>query len=259
MNDRREPMRTVSEVSKLTGISVRTLRHYDAIGLLKPAKLTKAGYRLYDDAALERLQSILIFRELEFPLKEIKAILNNPTFDVKEALVQQITLLELRRNHLEELISFARKIQREGVNIMAFQAFEKSEIDKYTEEVKQRWGSTKEYKEYVQKTKGKTKQELDTASNRLMSLFAKIGSLRKLPPAQKEVQEQVKQLQTLITENYYHCTLDVLSGLSQMYVSDERMKRNIDQAGGDGTAEFLKQAISVYCKKKEIDKQESVK
>ena len=88
-------MRTVKEVSRLTGVSVRTLHHYDAIGLLKPTEVTRAGYRLYDDTALSRLQSILLFRELQFPLKEIKAILDSPDFDPEEALTQQIKLLEM--------------------------------------------------------------------------------------------------------------------------------------------------------------------
>ena len=93
-------MRTVNEVSKLTGVSVRTLHHYDAIGLLKPTKVTEAGYRLYDDTALSRLQNILLFRELQFPLKEIEAILDNSNFDPQEALAQQIKLLELQQKHI---------------------------------------------------------------------------------------------------------------------------------------------------------------
>ena len=96
---------------------MRTLHHYDAIGLLKPTEVTKAGYRLYDDTALGRLQNILLFRELRFPLKEIKAILDSPDFDPSEALAQQIRLLELQYKHLGELISFAREIQEKGVRI----------------------------------------------------------------------------------------------------------------------------------------------
>ena len=86
-------MKTVTEVSKITGVSVRTLHHYDAIGLLRPTAVTEAGYRLYDDEALGRLQTILLFRQLQFPLKEIKKILDSPNFDPQEALAQQIELL----------------------------------------------------------------------------------------------------------------------------------------------------------------------
>lgn len=240
-------MRTVNEVSKLTGVSVRTLHHYDAIGLLKPTNVTEAGYRLYDDTALGRLQSILMFRELQFPLKEIKAILDSPAFDPTEALGQQIKLLELQKKHIEELISFAREIKDKGAANMKFNAFSKSEIDQYAAEVKSRWGSTQAYQEYEEKAKQRTDSENEETARQLLTLFTEIGTLRQLPPADKLVQEKIGELQKFITDNYYNCTNEMLRGLSQMYVNDERMKHNIDEAGGDGTAEYVKQAISIYC------------
>ena len=138
-------MKTVKEVAAITGVSVRTLHHYDAIGLLKPASVTDAGYRLYDDTALERLQSILLFRQLQFPLKEIKEILDAPDFDPEKALEQQITLLRLQKEHLEELIDFAQKIQQGG-NLMDFKAFDTTKIDTYAAEAKAKWGKTEAYK-----------------------------------------------------------------------------------------------------------------
>ena len=111
-------MKTVIEVSRLTGVSVRTLHHYDAIGLLKPSEVTDAGYRLYDDTALERLQTILLFRELQFPLKEIKQIIDSPDFDRYDALDTQIKLLEMQRERLGKIISFAREIKEKGVKGM---------------------------------------------------------------------------------------------------------------------------------------------
>lgn len=242
-------MRTVNEVSKLTGVSVRTLHHYDAIGLLKPTTVTKAGYRLYDDTAISRLQNILMFRELQFPLKEIKVILDSPDFDQAEALTQQIKLLELQKKHIEELISFAREIQEKGVIKMNFNAFSKAEIDHYAAEVKEKWGSTRAYEEYEKNRKQKTEHELRETENQLMALFAEIGSLQQLLPSEKEVQKKICMLQKFITDNYYVCTNEILKGLSQMYVNDERMKHNIDKAGGSGTAEFVKQAILIYCSK----------
>ena len=101
-------MYTVHEVSARSGVSVRTLHHYDAIGLLKPASVTPAGYRLYDDAGLERLQNILFFRELEFPLKEIGEILDDPSYDPRKALRQQIRLLEMQRDRLDSIIKQAK-------------------------------------------------------------------------------------------------------------------------------------------------------
>ncbi len=144
-------MKTVKEVSRLTGISVRTLHYYDEINLLKPAEITAAGYRLYDDTALERLHSILLFRELKFPLKEIKAILDCSDFDTQTALKEQIMLLELQRNRLNEIIISARELLMKGAENMSFSAFDKAEINQYTDEVKQRWGNTDAYKEFVQR------------------------------------------------------------------------------------------------------------
>ena len=110
-------MMTVKEVSRLTGVSVRTLQYYDRIGLLHPAGYTESGYRLYDDATLETLQQILLFRELEFPLKQISQIIHAPDFDRNRALEQQITMLQLKKEHLENLILFARGIQLTGVRL----------------------------------------------------------------------------------------------------------------------------------------------
>lgn len=139
-------MRTVKEVSKLTGVSVRTLHYYDAIGLLEPTKVTDAGYRMYDDTALSRLQNILLFRELQFPLKEIKEILDSPNFNQEEAVAQQIKLLELQYKHIGELISFAREIQTKGVKIMNFEVFDAKEIEQYRAEVKSKWEILKRIK-----------------------------------------------------------------------------------------------------------------
>ena len=110
------PMMTVNEVSKITGVSIRALQYYDTIGLLKPVEYTASGYRLYDDTSLERLQQILLFRELEFPLKEIKGIIDAPNFDRNKALEQQIELLTMKKEHLENLINLARGIKGIGTN-----------------------------------------------------------------------------------------------------------------------------------------------
>lgn len=239
-------MQTVNEVSKQTGVSVRTLHHYDAIDLLKPAKITKAGYRLYDDAALHRLQSILLFRELEFSLKDIKKILDSPDFDLKEALSQQIRLLELRRSHLDDLISFARNIQKKGENDMDFQAFDKTEIDRYAKEVKERWENTAAYKEYQLKATEMTDSETEETGRQLLDLFAGLGALKTGAPDEPQAQDLIRKIQEFITEHYYTCTDEILKGLGEMYVCDERMKRGIDKAGGEGTAEFARQSIKRY-------------
>ena len=140
-------MKTVKEVSHISGVSVRTLHHYDAIGLLKPAQITEAGYRLYDEDALGRLQTILMLKTLEFPLKEIKAILDAPNFDAVAAMEQQIKLLELRRAHLDGLIAHARQIRNTGVIPMSFKPFDTKKMDEYAAQAKEKWGKTQAYRE----------------------------------------------------------------------------------------------------------------
>lgn len=143
-------MKTVKEVSKLTGVSIRTLHYYDSIGLLHPTKTTESGYRLYDDTALERLQHILLFCELQFPLKEIKGILNSPQFDRNKALEQQITLLKLKKERLENLIDLACGIKMIGVKKLDFSAFDTKKLNEYA---KASFGQTEEYKEFKEKVK----------------------------------------------------------------------------------------------------------
>lgn len=238
-------MRTVNEVSKITGVSVRTLHHYDAIGLLKPAKVTGASYRLYDDMAISRLQSILLFRELQFSLKEIKEILDSPNYDPAQALDEQIRLLELQYRRMGELIDFARDIQKKGVKRMEFQMFDKSEIEQYKKEIKEKWGDTKAYHEFEEKEK--SGMDFDKNTEKLMLIFSEIGALGHLSPADSKVQEKIHILQNFMTENYYTCTNEILEGLGQMYREDERFRQTIDRAGGDGTAEFVGKAILIYC------------
>ena len=240
-------MRTVKEVSKITGISVRTLHHYDAIGLLKPTKVTEAGYRMYDDTALGRLQSILLFRELQFPLKQIRAILDSPDFDPAEAIARQIGLLELQRRRIGELIAFAREIQSKGVTTMNFDVFDRKEMEKYKEEVAAKWGNTKAYREFQQKEAAREEGSYGRIAEELMAMFSELGGLKQLPPDADEVQKKISALQEFITENYYECTDEILRGLGQMYAEDERFRKNIDRAGGEGTAVFASRAIAVYC------------
>ncbi len=242
-------MKTVHEVCDLAGISVRTLNHYDAIGLLKPTKVSEAGYRLYDEEALERLQTILLFRELQFPLKEIKDILDDPDFDQKQSLGQQIRLLELQRERLDRVIRLAREMIAKGENMMDFSVFDKTEIEQYADEAKERWGKTDTYREYEQNHACKTDEEQNQSVDGLMQCFVQFGTLRTSEPESEIVQRQVKVLSDFISEHYYTCTPQILSGLGQMYVGDERFKANIDRAGGAGTAQLVSRAIEYYCSK----------
>lgn len=240
-------MMTVRQVSELTGVSIRTLRYYDEIGLLPPADHSEGGYRLYDDTALERLQQILLFRELEFPLKDIVRIVSSPGFDRRKAIDQQIELLELKRERLDRLIDFARGIKVIGVRAVDFTAFDTSKIDEYTARAKGKWGDTEAYKEFEQKKRsdGENRQIMED----FMQIFAELGELKNGSPESTEAQTEVKKLQGFITEHFYTCTDEILSGLGKMYVADGEFRENIDKAGGRGTADFTSAAIAAYCGK----------
>ena len=237
----------MKEVSRITGVSVRALHHYDAIGLLKPTRVTEAGYRLYDQNALQRLQAILFFRELQFPLKEIRAILDSPDFDPREALSAQIRMLELQRDHLDELIAHAQHLQKTGVNSMNFSAFDNTKLDQYAAEAKRRWGTTDAYKEFEQKTAGQSKEQMQSTGDGLMDIFREFGAIRRTDPASPQAQALVKKLQSYITQHYYNCTTQILRGLGQMYIAGDSMTENIENAGGQGTAEFAHRAIEIFC------------
>ena len=238
-------MMTVKQVSELTGVSIRTLRYYDEIGLLPPASHTEGGYRLYDDTALERLQQILLFRELEFPLKDIVRIVSSPDFDRKQALEQQIELLELKRKRLDDLITFARGIKMIGVRAVDFSAFDTSKINEYTKRAKEKWGNTQAYEEFSQKKR--SDEENQQVMEDFMQLFAEFGKLKEGSPESDEAQAMVKKLQGFITEHFYTCTNEILSGLGKMYTADGEFREHINSAGGKGAAEFAAKAIAVYC------------
>ncbi len=310
---------TVKQVSKLTGVSVRTLQYYDDIGLLSPSERTEAGYRLYEEAQLATLQEILLFRELEFPLKDIKAILDNPAYDKERALHQQIELLTLKKERLEGLIRLAEELKNEQSNVqrgtgnksqegsadpagnpdesgtriesrterrkershtMDFTAFDKTKLEEYKKRAREQYSDTDAYKEYEVKSAGRTSEDEQVFAKEFMAIFAKFGALLEdgtdsntagdnaaassseasSPEASSpkaslskasapEAQALVQELRDYITEHFYTCTPEILSGLGKMYAADGEFKENIDRAGGTGTAEFVSQAIDIYCRK----------
>ncbi len=241
-------MMTVNEVSKRTGVSIRTLQYYDQIGLLRATAHTRSGYRLYDEGALERLQQILFFRELEFPLKDIQKILASPDFDREKALHQQIELMELKKAHIERLISLARGINTTGEKNMDFSAFDKTQLDAYARQAKARWGDTAAYAESREKSRGRTPEDEEALGRGLMVIFAEMGRIRDTAPESEAAQALVKKLQSYITRHYYTCTDHILLGLGQMYAAGGAFTENIDAVGGTGTAEFANRAIVVYCR-----------
>ena len=236
----------IKEFAEFTGVSVRTLHYYDEIGLLTPAFVDRStGYRFYDEQSLLRMQEILFYRELDFSLKSIGEILSAPNYDKTEALKEQKHLLTLKKERLERLISAIDGAVK-GENVMS--AFDNNEFEKYKAEAQEKWGKTDAYKEHAERTKNYSRQkwnDLSEGMDHVMAEFA-VSMKNGETPDSAEAQNLVKTLQNHITENYYLCTNEILAGLGQMYVADERFKSNIDKHA-DGTAAFIGEAIEAYC------------
>ena len=242
----------IKEFAELTGVSVRTLHYYDEIGLLKPSYVDEQnGYRFYDENSLERMQEILFYRELDFPLKSIVEILASPNYDKQKALAEQKRLLTIKKDRLERLIAALEQAEKGEITMSAFDNSEyETARQQYEDEAKQRWGDTDAYKESQTKTTGYSKDKWNDVLAGMNGVFAEFAACKKCgDSADSETAQQiVKKLQDYITANFYHCNDDILAGLGQMYVCDERFKNNIDK-NGEGTAEFVSEAIKIYCKK----------
>ncbi len=239
----------IKEFAKLCGVSVRTLHYYDERGLLKPEYVDRStGYRFYGEDSLLRMQEILFYRELDFSLKGIAEIISSPDYNKEKALAEQKKLLILKKERLEKLIS-AIDGATKGINIM--KAFDNSEFEKYKDEVKERWGKTDAYKQYSEKTKDYSAEKQNSLAEGMDAVMKEFSLCMKADntPDSAEAQSLVKALQKHITENYYTCTKEILYGLGQMYVADDRFRSNIDRHG-EGTAEYICKAIEEYCLKK---------
>lgn len=237
----------IKEFADISGVSVRTLHYYDEIGLLKPAYVdAQTGYRFYDRKSLLRLQEILFYRELDFSLKSIQEIISSPNYNKNKALADQKKLLTLKKEQLERLIAAIDSAVK-GENVM--KAFDSNELDRYKVEVQEKWGKTDAYKEHAKKTKKYTQGQWQNASDGLDKIFTEFAICmnNRADSYSAQAQDLVRQLQGYITDNYYSCTKEILAGLGQMHVLDERFKANIDRHA-DGTAEFVSEAIRVYCK-----------
>lgn len=246
----------IKEVADMAGISVRMLHHYDKIGLLKPESVSAAGYRLYSDENLDRLQQILFFKELNFPLQEIKIILGSPNFNKKEALETHRQLLLEKKVRLEKIIQSVDKtissieggIKMNKKEVLG--AFDMTEIEehqkKYSEEVKNKYGNTSAYKESNEKTSKYTKEDWSNIMKGWDEIYKKLANLMDKNPDDKEVQESVHQFREHISKNFYDCTPEIFRGLGELYINDERFTANIDKYKV-GLSKFLREAINIYC------------
>lgn len=244
---------TIGDLSRRTGVTIRALRHYDRIGLLRPTRVTEAGYRLYDESAIERLHMIRLYRELEFPLAEIRSILDSPDFHPIAALDDQIALLTLRRDRLDGLIRLARRFKEKGAFTMSFDAYDDARIHEYTEKARASWGHTDAWQEYEQKEKRRRPQDSSMYGQILMEMIGEFGSARPDSPDSDEAQRFVQRLRDFISAHFYTCTVPVLRGLADMYDAGGDFTGNIDRAGGEGTAHLLAQAMRIYCSRHDSD------
>ena len=240
---------SIGALSKISGVSIRALRHYDQIGLLLPSRIADSGYRYYDDAAIERLWQILFYRELDFPLGDIAQILSSPSFDRTRALESHRTLLIEKRKRLDQLIELINNTL-EGEKTMEFKPFSTEKIDtlrgQYAAEAKARWGETEAYRESAWRTAKFSEGDFARIQEQSASVFREFAALVGADPADARVQALVKRWQALISESYYFCTDEILAGLGQMYVADPRFTENLDQFGA-GTAKLMSDAIAICC------------
>lgn len=236
----------VKEVSALSGVSVRTLHHYDELGLLKPAETTEAGYRIYSDENLAGLQQILFYRALGFSLKQIKEVMVNPSFNRMEALKSQRQMLHQKRAQLDDMIETIERTIKEGkgegtmTHEERFKGFDFSE-NPYEQEARDRWGD-----ETVDETNQKVQQFGEEQQEKMNEIYRRLAESRHLSPDSQEAQNAIAEwFDFLNTIGTY--SLEAFEGLGEMYVADERFTKNIDQFG-KGLANFMKEAMAVYAR-----------
>lgn len=244
----------IGEAAQRAGVSVRALRHYDQLGLLAPSRVTQAGYRYYDEAALLRLEQILYFKELGFSLEEIHAIMSDGGYDAKEAMYRQRALLILQRERIDAMIARLDEAVR-GEGKAKPEVFRMKDIEKmkaqYAQEVKERWGGTQAYAQSEKKTAAYGKADWQNVQAGMTALMEQFAAVRDLLAEDAAVQALVHDWKAYITANFYECTDEILKGLGQMYTADERFMANIDRCGED-TAACMSRAIAAYCKMKGV-------
>ena len=240
---------SIGEAAARAGVSVRTLHHYDAIGLLAPSEVTQAGYRLYDEAAMAKLEQILFFRELGFPLEQIRSIMTHPAYDARDAMRRQRALLEMERARIDAMIARLNEALL-GKGTPRPEVFDMREIERmkaqYADEVKTRWGETDAYAQSQARTDAYGAGDWADIQKGMDERMAAFAAVRTLEPEDARVQALAADWQQYITEHFYTCTDEILEGPGQMYEADERFRQNIDRHG-EGTAACMARAIAAYC------------
>lgn len=245
---------SVHQLSQLASVSVRTLHYYDEIGLLSPVRL-KNGYRQYGENELLRLQQILFFRELDFPLDEIQRIMNSRYFDMSVALQDQRKLLELKKKRLNGLIKTIDKTLNKLNNEKnmndkeLYGSFTKEEMDQYAQEAKERWGHTEAYKQSQERTKHFTKEDWKKLKEGMDVFMKKVVATMDKGPESPEFQELIDQHYKSL-RTFYKPNLEMYRGLANMYVDDPRFKAFYEKYA-PGLAEMMRDAMIAYCDTRE--------
>ncbi len=244
---------TVKQLAKTAGVSVRTIHYYDEIGLLKPAFVKENGYRGYGEAELLKLELILFFKELDFPLEEIVRIMTSPNFDTMAALTDQKKYLELKEAKVKrQIVTINKAINNpRGAEIIMQTTTTtiQDKMEEYKKEAKARWGNTDAYKQSKERTAHWTKADYDRIAESTKTLTQELADTMDNGFDSPEFQALVDQHHQGI-EVFYDCSPEMYRGLASMYVTDPRFKDFYDKFR-PGLAEALQKAINYYCDQKE--------
>ena len=241
---------TVGEVAKLAHVSVRTLHHYDELGLLEPSERSGAGYRLYTDEDLDRLQTVLFFRELGFSLEEIRELIDDPAFDRREALVVQRDLIAEQALRYEAMLGLIDKTLASlegGIRLNAeekFEVFGDFDPDEYEDEVKERWGDTDAYKESARRTARYTKEDWARFKAESEEINLAIVALMDegVPATDSRAMDAVDRHRRQIDTWFYPFSLQMHAGLAEMYIADPRFTATYEKIH-EGMARYVHDAI----------------
>ncbi|MEU0396812.1 MerR family transcriptional regulator [Streptomyces sp. NPDC006208] len=241
---------SVGQVAAFAGVTVRTLHHYDEIGLLRPGGRSHAGHRRYDDADLDRLQQILFYRELGFPLEEVAALLDDPDTDPQAHLRRQHELLSARITKLQEMaeaVERAMEAKKMGINLTPeekFEVFGDNDPEQYAQEVEQRWGGTEAYAESQRRVARYTKDDWKRMQDESADWGARYDALMEAgeQPTGERAMDLAEEHRRHICTWFYDCTYEVHTCLGEMYVSDERFTAFYDTIR-PGMAVHLRDAI----------------
>ena len=248
--DRRMELR-IGEAAARCGVSVRTLRHYDRIGLVRPAR-RGANYRVYTEAELARLQEALFFRELGFSLSEIAGILSRPDYERREALLRRRALLLEKQRDLAKTLCLLDDVL-EGKEMKEDReqrlSYEETRA-RYRREARARWGTTAEFRAAEERAAARSAAEDEAVQREAEEIFAAFAALGAQGPDSPAAQELAQRWQAHISRNHYPCETAMLASLAEMYVGDERFRQHLD-AYGPGTAQRMHDAIMAYCQKED--------